>query len=473
MATPQLSRRRRRALVLLLAFLVAALPTRSARAALIGNIFSGPTTADAASTYWNPAAMTLLDGHHLMLFGAISAVRLQYQRDTPSIFDGARYPQADVFIAKPAPAFGFVTDATLKDFRFGLGVSLPVLDGATWKLDYDGRPSSTRYYAEAARLGTFGIHTSAAYRIAPWLSIGAGFDVFGAFISHRVMTDFGAKINQIACASNPSTCSLDAPLARENPAFDALTTLDGLGFGVGASLGILVTPFPWLRIGAGFHSGAGNVTVPVDLEVQLPKTVTDYVGQNLPSMSLPALTAQGDVEVSVPMIVTFGVAVWPTPKLELAFDLHWMQTSRTALLAGTITKDQSGGLISDQVLIKAREDSLLIGLRGTYRLLDGLLLALRFEYDKNTRPDSFISPVSVDFNRFSFHLGARWQATRWIAFSVEYGHYFMPSRDIKASAFAPNANPTTPQEEGLDKPSATGLYSVQADRVGVGVEARF
>lgn len=457
--------------ILCFAFLATALPLRPARAALIGNIFSGPTTADAASTYWNPAAMTLLDGTHLMLFGAVSAVRLHYQRYTPSLFDGSSYPQADVFIAKPAPAFGLVTDATLKDFRFGVGVSLPVLDGATWKLEYDGRPSSTRYYAEAARLGTFGVHTTAAYRIRPWLSIGAGVDIFGVFISHRVMTDFGAKINQIACASSPSTCSLSSPLDRENPGLDALTTLDGLGVGVGASLGILLSPFPWLRIGAGFHSGAGEVTVPVDLAVQLPARVQAEAAAF--GVKLPALTAQGEVAVAVPMILTFGVAVWPMPKLEVAFDLHWMQTSKTALLAGTITKDQSGGLISDQVLVKARSDSLLLGLRGSYRLIDSVLLALRVEYDKNTRPDSYISPVSVDFHRFSLHLGARWQATRWIAFSVEYGHYFMPSRDIKASAFAPNANPTTPQEEGLDKPSATGLYSVQADRVGIGVEANF
>ncbi len=467
---------RRRAALLTLSVLTALsvqLTVRSASASQIGTIFSGPTTADAASVYWNPAAMTQLSGTRILLFGAISAVRLSFQPAQASLFDGSTYPEADVFVPKPSPAFGLVTDATLKRWRFGVGFSLPLLDGATWEASYDGRPSSTRYFAEAARLGKFILHGAAAYRIAPWISVGVGLDVYGVMLRHQVRTDFGAKINQVACASAPSTCSLSSPLQREDPTYDAPTDLDGLGWGVGVSAGILLTPLTWLRIGAGIHSGAGTVKVPVTLSVDLPRSVIDFMRSNYPSVQLPSLSAEGDVKIRTPIMANVGVAIMATPKLELALDLHWMNTSQTVVMVGTITKDQSLGLIGDQVLIKARGDALLIGVRAAYRVVEPLLVALRIEYDRNTRPDEFISPISIDFHRISFHLGARWRFSRYLALSLEYAHYFMPSRDITSSRFAPNANPTTPEEEGLDKPSATGRYTAAADRVGLAVQVAF
>jgi long-chain fatty acid transport protein len=444
------------------------------KAAITGNIFSGPTTGDGASIYQNPAAMTLLHGTHGLAFGAVSAIRLHYQRDTVSAFDGSPFPQADVFVAKPNLAVGVVTDATLRNLRFGIGVALPIIEGATWDKEYDGRPSSTRYYALAARLAFFKIEPAVAWRINEYISIGVGMDIVGAMLSHNVMTDFGAKINHMTCAMNPQArCPLDAPLAREDPAFDAPTKLDGLGWGVGVIAGLLVSPTPWLRIGGGFHSGAGDVKVPVELSVELPSVVTDYISANLPSVTLPPLEAEAEVTTVSPMIATAGIAVDPTPKLEIAFDLHWIDFSSTPVMVGVVRKGDELGLIHDQVLIKDRDDAFLFGLRGAYQILPSLRAALRFEFETNSRPEEFMSPVSVDFNKFSLHAGAAWQVTRNIALTLEYGHYFLPDRKIEHSRFAPNAQPTTPEEEGFDKPSATGDYFIEVDRFGLGIMLGF
>jgi long-subunit fatty acid transport protein len=457
-------------------FSAVALSGRPSHAALVGNIFSGPTTADPAIVYWNPAGMTLLRGTQLMLFGAVSAVRLQYARSTPSAFDGTSFPESQVFVAKPSPAFGLVTDFGKKRWRAGLSAALPMLEGATWDTVTDGRPSATRYFAEAARLGKFVVTAAGAYQVHPRFSIGFGFDVWWVMLKHAVMTDFGAKINQMACASTPSACSLNSPLARENPDFDAPTNVEGNGVGVGASAGFLFTPFDWVRIGVGVHSGAGKIKIPVDLSVELPQSVLDYMRQNLPTVGLPALSEKGNVKLTVPLMVTFGVAVEPSPRWEIAYDLHWMNTAATDMMIGTVTTDNTGGLIGDQVLVKARDDSLLMGLRGVYRPLKNLQtlqVALRIEYEKNTRPSTFLSPVSVDFHRASIHAGVRWQMTSYLAMSLEYGHYLLFTRTVSVSRFSPNANPTTPEEEGLDKPSAAGRYSAQADRVGLSIHASF
>ncbi len=460
--------------LLLLLLLLLLCVTSPAQAVQVGSIFSGPTSPDPASTYWNPAAMTLLEGSHIMAFGALAAIRLDYQRDVPSAYDGTLFPSADVFIAKPSLAFGFVTDGGQRDLRFGLAVTLPILDGASWKKEYQGRPSSTRYYALDARLGFLLIEPSVGYRINRYLSIGGGVDIVGAMLSQDVMTDFGAKINQLACASDPTSCTLDAPFPREDPTLDALTKINGFGWGVGLFGGILLTPAPWLRAGFGVHTGGlTSITIPAQLSVDLPDAVTDFMGQNLPAIALPALTAEGDVEVTFPTIMMFGIAATPHPKVELSADLHWMNSSQTSVTLGTITKDQSGGLISDQVLIKARRDSFLLGLAGKVLLHRNLAGMLRLEYDANTRPGKYSSPVCIDFHKISLHLGVAWQITSRLALTAEYAHFFLISRTISESDFAPNAAPSTPLEEGLDKPPPTGDYQGIADRFGLGLSFNF
>jgi long-chain fatty acid transport protein len=469
-----------------------------ARAALVGSILSGPTTGDGAAIYWNPGAMTLSEGTFGLAFGAISAIRLHYARDLargyegPNVaYTGTEYPQANVFVPKPNIAFGLVTDATTDKFRFGLGFSLPIIDGASWDEAYGGQPASTRFYAVRARLAILKISPAVAYKINRYISVGAGMDIVGIMLTSDMVTDFGAKVNQIACDMNAEACLMNAPFAREDPALDAPTKIDGFGWGVGAFFGVLITPTRWLRLGAGFHTGAGTVSIPVELGVEIPKVATDYLAKNWPSIKLPPLAAEGYVDAVSPMIATAGVAVLPSDKLELAFDMHWFDYSATSMLVGTVTAPDKLNLITDQVLIKARTDGYLFGIRGSYRLLQSLIVALRFEYEPNTRPDAYITPVSVDFHKFSFHVGAAWQPLRWLTISLEYGHYIMPDRVIDsgftctsgkcvpnqdgvyASNFAPNPKPQGAVQEGFDKPPPTGRYFVEADRVGLGVAVSF
>ncbi|MBW2732849.1 MAG: outer membrane protein transport protein [Deltaproteobacteria bacterium] len=444
----------------------------TSHATQVGSIFSGPASADALVSYYNPAGMTLLSKTHGVVFGAASFLRLQYQRSSPSLLDGSIYPQAEVFVTKPAPALGFVTDAGSKRWRLGLSVSLPLLEGGSWAETYEGRPASTRYFALQARLGKFLISPAVAYKITPWLSVGAGLDVIGVLLSHEAFIDFGARTNQLLCkTSGYDQCQLDSPFRREDPHYQGLTTIDGIGFSVGVNAGILLTPRDDLRFGFGIHSG-GPVTIPADIEVHVPASIASYMATHLASIELPELKAKGDVALRMPLIFTAGVWWRVRPRLQLAADLHFMRTSDTQVMVGNIT-ETSSALIGDQVLIKGRGDAMLFGLRGSYLIGEKLRVALRVEYDVNTRPERFVSPISIDFHRISLHAGLTWAITKHIGLTLEVAHYLMFSHDVRMSTFAPNALPTTAAEEGLDKPSPTGTYSAQADRVGLGLSFRF
>jgi long-subunit fatty acid transport protein len=455
--------------------LLVLLAPATAAATAAGTIFSGPTTADVSSIYWNPGAMTGISGTMLTGFGGISVIRGQYWRETPIPSSGQPYPRADLFVIKPDPVLGVVTSAGLRRWRFGLGIAAPLIDGASWQPTCGGKPASTRYYAIDGRLVQIYIEPAVAFRVHRVLSVGVGLDITATWVQQTLITDFAARINQLACSglgAPASSCQTNAPLVREDPLYDAPTELGGVGWGVGVYAGALFSPRPWLQIGAAFHSGPGHVSVPVTMEVKLPKPVTDFVEQSLPTVKLPELRAEGSVEVSSPWILTGGIRVLPTARLELAADVQWMNKSELTTLVGNIHRSSSE-LISGQVLVKASRDDILCGVRGAYQLREDLRLALRVEFGRNTRPERYTTPVSLDMDKISLHLGGSWQATRRIAFFLEYAHYFIFEREIRETNFAPNAAPTTPEEEGFDRPSPTGTYRAQTDRVGLGISVTF
>jgi long-subunit fatty acid transport protein len=452
----------------------------SAAANVAGTLFSGPTSADPAALYWNPAAMTLLGGSQIMLSGSISSLRLSYARDTPSAFDNLPLARADTHIPAPRATLGAVTSfglenrrSRVRDLRFGLGLSFPMVDGASWGLTYGGRESSTRHYALQGKQVVFMIHAAVAYRVFRWLSLAVGADLVGLWLSQDVMTDFGARINQLSCeALGGSGCQLDVPLRRENPAYDGLTTVNGTGVSAGFAAGLLIEPLRWLRLGVGLHTGGFDVSVPVDITVEVPRIAADYIRTTFPSVRLPEVEAQGTVVFHTPMIVTAGVGVDPLPGLGLAVDFQWMNTSASATMFATISRTNTG-LVGDQVLVSQKRDKVLVALRGSYRVIPALNLGLRLEYDANSRPGEFTTPVSLDYHKFSFHLGASWRVTRWLILDVEYAHFFLLDRTVRVSRFAPNAFPTTPEEESLDRPSPTGTYSGGADLFGLGMRFAF
>ncbi len=426
---------------------------------MVGTIFSGPTTADALAAYWNPAAMGLLDGHQLLIFTGATLIGMSYDRTSPSGLDGSRFPRADLFVAKPDIAAGFVSDLGTRRLRVGFAFATPVLDGARWAERYDGRPSSTRYYALEGRAVHLLLRPAISYTVHRVLSLGVGLDVIGVWLISDSMIDLGATLNHAICEALASpSCHADAPLAREDPAYAARTRVEGTGWGVGASAGVLLQPWPWLRLGVGFSSGAREVAVPMEINVALPQAAVDFVRRNLPSLRLPELHARADVLTYSPMMLTAGVMVRPSEQLEVAADLHWIQKSRTGTMTVRILETTSQ-LITSQYMDKLVEDAYTVGLRVGYRLRPELALAGRVEFTSNTMPERFTTPVSLDYDKLHLQAGLSWRVAWWLDLVGEVGYTALFPRTVTVSAFGPNATARTPLEASFDLPSPVGSYS--------------
>ena len=435
-----------------------------------GSIFSGPAEAEALAAYWNPAAMTLLPrGTHVAMMATLMFARPTYQRATINPRDNKPYPTASLSTILPDPALGVVTSAGLDRFRFGLSASLPMMDGAAWGETQGGKAASTRHYATEGMMVQLSIQPSVAFRINRYISVGAGLDVIMLMTESRVMADFGARLNQIANAKCTSDCPLNSAVVREDPTFDAMTSVEGSTWGAGGFIGLLVSPLPWLRLGAIFRTGAGELEVPVDLQIEIPPGLRAAVADTGVVVNYPELSGSGVMTVVVPMSFAAGLTLGP---LSFTADMRWVNKARTGILMINLHR-ASSSLITDQSLILVHTDYVMVGFRAVWQVLDSLRLALRFEYSPVTVPDEYMTPISMDFDSFSLHAGLAWQITSWLGVHAEYTRYFLTERDIQQSKFAPNAKPTTKIEEGFDRPSPTGHYSCEVDRVGFGLTFSF
>jgi len=433
-----------------------------------GSIFSGPTAADVLASYWNPAAMTLLGGGtHLGLHSTVMYARVRYQRATVNPHDGLPYPEASLETFKPDPSVGAVFNAGLDDFRFGLSFTLPMMDGAAWTDTQGGKPASTRHYATSGMLLQLSLQPSVAYRINRYISVGLGLDVIMMMVESHVVVDFGAKINGYANRFCAAHCPLDPLVSWEDPAFEAMTHVDGSAWDVGAFAGVLITPTPWLRLGAIFRTGSGEVDIPVEIEVNMPPNIGSFIKATGLDILLPDVRATGEMTMVVPMSLAAAVTVGPFGGVQVTADMRWVDRSKTGLNLISITEATSK-LVTDQSLILVHEDYFLAGLRVEVRPASTLMLAVRFEYSPRTVPDAYLTPISMDFDSYSLHAGLAWQITSWLGVVAEYSHYFLPERSISSSHFGPNPRPLTKIEAGFNYPSPTGVYDVDADRFGLG-----
>lgn len=454
------------------ALAVVLLASAPASATPPGTIYSGAAAADPMAVYWNPAAMTQLDDTTLLADVNLVFASVNYRRSSPAP-TGRHYPPADMLVFGPIPAVGLVTDFGLDRFRFGIGVAAPLTEGINWKKSYGGLPASTRYYGIEGTWGAFLIEPSAAYRINRYISIGAGVDIIAMLLESQLMVDFGAQINHLVCQlDKKASCSLNTPLAREDPRFDAEATVGGLGWGVGVFGGVLVSPTRWLHLGMGVHSGSLNtISIPSSLDVKLPPTVTNFVQKNLPTVTLPELHADTSLQSSVPMIITAGLALRFT-RWQLGLDFQWIDRSTQSVIQVTV-HERTSDLLVDKIDLFGLRDAFDVALRGAWRVLPSLRIGARLGFHTNTRPEEFTQAANADWNRIRVRIGAAWRPTRWLTLLLTYTHTFLLDTVVKRSLFRPNPSPTTPEEEALDRPDPSGVYGGQINQLALGTMFHF
>jgi long-chain fatty acid transport protein len=453
------------------------------------------TADELIGAYFNPAGLHAIDGFYVHLAGGYVRQDIRFDRvngegrykpfrdgEDPSDpagieamldrpFDTVRNEEWQI-IPELGLAYGFADP----DLTIGFAFYTPYSP----KTGYDptGPARYTRISASSVQA-----HFSlfASMRVAPFLALGLSGGLMLISAEERMM----ATANALAAEG------IEVTPNDENPLYDLEIVTTAQAQKPWIVAGVLVMPTEWLRIGAAFTPG---FQVDGDAHISLASEIEVVTGYPL------VIDTGDDVQLTarVPPILRLGVAVQPTPLLELELDLvveAWSTISGTTL--NDVNVDLSGirhqleamapGYTDDVAEMMADMGDEWAGPNG-----DGVVeipreygdaWSLRFGAEAEATPwlrvrggalyeesgvfDEYISPALPEPDRFGLSLGAS-AGPPGIEIHVSWLHYFYRPVDVTdGTAWQITALPTLAPNNTND-----GQYRSHTDIVGLAVSIR-
>jgi long-chain fatty acid transport protein len=307
------------------------IPDQGAAASAQGAAFAAQAD-DPSAIYYNPAGMTQLRG--LQLYGGANLISGSTNFTSAT---GAKARSDNGVIVNPPPGSLFLT-ASLKEFgpealgnlTLGIGVAAPFGLQTTYPSTGPLANVSTH-----AALPLLDIKPTMAYRLTPYLSIGAGLDIY-TFSS--LVGDGQSEQKRLA---GPEFTPLGIPPG-------AVLEVNGVDTAVGFNFGFLITPLrtdgqPRLNIGVVYRSAAtlnlsgdflvdGRKLAGAKTQVKLPWILTGAVGWWPIRDSAHEWKLEVDVDYADwSSFKSFDVRL--SNGVTLPFPLNW--TPATVVMAGT------------------------------------------------------------------------------------------------------------------------------------------
>jgi long-chain fatty acid transport protein len=339
---------------------------------------------DASAVFHNPANMMELQRWEVSAEPTIVYHGVDYTEPT-----GATARTEDrwkllphVFVAGP-----------IIDERIALGMAVTVPYG----LSVDWGPGGALRY-EAARfveLQTFNFNPAVAFRLNESVNIGLGIDVMHSELTLRRYLPLSAI-----------TGIPGLP--------DGDLRLNGSGTGASANAGVTWEFIPRHRL-------AVTVRAPMDVE---------YDG-DLKTRGIPTgdLAAPFKSRIRFPTIVAVGYGVELTETLRLEANLEWLEFSRFNTLPIGVSPDIRALLQLPTEVRQDWEDTVTVGLGGTWDFADGWWFRASYQYFETPVPEETYSPEIPDATQHAISAGIGYRSGRH-RFEAAYSRVFYRDREI-------------------------------------------
>jgi long-chain fatty acid transport protein len=338
---------------------------------------------DASAIHYNPAGMTQLRGLQLYLGTNLVSGDTSFTNTAGQSTSGGTAGA----VSNPPPSTLYLTSSlgglgirALQDLTLGIGLAVPF----GLQVSYSDTGPLANVTTHAA-LPLLDIKPTAAYRLAPFLSVGAGLDIY---TFSGLLGDGQAEQKRVA---GPEFALVGLPPG-------AVIEVNGTNTAVGFNLSALVTALriddkPRLNFGLVYRS-------PVTLDLNGHLEVNGV------------RTSRAKFEVNLPWILTGAVAAWPVRngqhewKVELDVDyVDWSSFKNLDVkLAGGGKLPNPQNWSATYVLMVGTEYKWL-----TPPGLDGWEIAVRggYIYSATPVPDKTFGPTipDADYNAFSVGLG--------------------------------------------------------------------
>jgi len=253
--------------------------------------------------YYNPAGLWQVDGWTMAGGVNLYAAQRSLQRtDGPEEYA----PTSMRYRLRPHPEVGIAWGLPKPDLTFAIGLTSPLAPIQDWALDGPGR---YRLIHQTVRQGNF--HFAAAIRPVRFVAFG----VSAQLVYMDLVETFAGQADLITPDDEPNP---------ENPDWDVLAEFSAVSIRPQVSIGVMVMPTPWLRIGTSFEP-------PYRFRGQGSARLSGSVGGESNAVALfgdgPIHVVGEDDDISVdiglPGRLRFGVDVEPIPqRLSFGLDVH-------------------------------------------------------------------------------------------------------------------------------------------------------
>jgi long-chain fatty acid transport protein len=419
---------------------------------------------DLGAIWYNPAGIADA-GSSLLLDAAWLDFSSNYTRQTEVLGSGGgeyvyTFPQTQgttPFLPIPTIA-GSLAFGSRKQWTVALGAFAPYAAIVSYPANAPSR------YSEVSLAGTTLVETGGwlAYKPVDWFRIGAGFQLLvGTFTSTVVMN------------ANPMDRLLAPP---EDPAYDGLSRVSVSPIvAPSGNVGVTIVPETHVRIGVSGQLPT-HVSAPATLEVKLPSAPVFNNAKQVGD--------QANVTFDLPPIFRAGVEVRPVDRLriELAYVLEfWSVHQSIALTPNNLAIDGITGFpspykVNPITIPRDFQDSHSIRLGGELGMpVGGYVVDARLglQYETSAIPTAYVSPLTVDMNKFTLSLGGSFHLGSHLRLDVVYAHVFGFTTTVPASeAAVPQINPVRGNPTATEAVNG-GTYAARAEVVGLGMNYAF
>ncbi|BCA79321.1 outer membrane protein transport protein [Desulfuromonas sp. AOP6] len=436
-------------------FLVLALasPAFSAGFALIeqsvsglGNAFAGSaaTGEDASTIFFNPAALTLLEGQQVVAGAHVIVPSAKFSKDSSMTISGGN--SGDAGVVGVAPNLYYAANLN-NGWSVGLGIFAPFGLATEYDKDWVGR-----YHAVESDVMTININPTVAYRVNENLSLGAGVSAQYIDVTLSQMIDLG----KIAYALDPVNIPIQAV---SNPDADIFADMTADDWGYGFNLGALYEFNENTRIGVTYRSRIKHtVKGDVKFSQQNPDSGLGIVLAGAAASRFPNQGVEGDI--TLPASASLSAYHRINAQWVVMADIMWTEWSTFDKLVIEFDGD-----VPDSLTTENWDDNWRYSVGANYTPNDRLVLRGGLAFDETPIPDSkHRTPRIPGEDRFWVAFGAGYKLTNQMNLDFGYAHLFVKDSKIAKDGL---------DEEDLLRGALYGEYENSVDIVSAQLSYSF
>ncbi len=372
---------------------------------------------DPSTMFYNPSAITELDGFQLSLGDTLLFPEITY---TP----GGEYCNTAGNTCRGSttelphpfyPAHIYFTAETVSWLHVGLGYNNPFGLGSYWPEDWDGRFTAYQTYIE-----THFIQPVLAFDIAELVGMDEQYALSFAVGAYYVYGK--AVINSKVDASEVYNLMHDA----DDPLPVASMEMEGDAHGGGYNFSLFAAVKDWISFGASFRS---NVTMDFagTAAFSAPDSAFPGWGATMRTLGLLPQSTPGSTSIELPWNMNFGIAFHGVPKFTFAFDAYvtlWQSYDQLQVHFDCESADapnNCGGALNEAAIYpKKWNTGVQLAFGVEYRPIRDIAIRMGYGYVTDpTNPDHY-DGMLPDGNRHLISAGLGYRASQ--LFKVDVGY---------------------------------------------------